>query len=158
MMIINKKKSGYVDKKTVDDINITIKSIETKIPFLTTFTTEERKSLAKIGDKGITFITKTLEFAANNPDIIPRGFDIEEYRKKVETSENLFIIMNQLAVISRKLEDTYKDFLDDSFSDSRSIYKVAKLAGIDIGDFEEIVKELGKIFARKSRKKTDEQQ
>jgi hypothetical protein len=65
--------------------------------------------------------------------------------------------MNQPQTFSRKFEDIYKDFLDDSFSDSRSIYNLAKLAGKDFGDFEEIVKEPGKIFSKKSKKKQKKQ-
>jgi hypothetical protein len=54
------------------------------LPVLIDLTTKERRALTKMGDKSSAFVIKALEVAKQNPDFLPRAFNVEEMRKDVE--------------------------------------------------------------------------
>jgi len=60
-----------------------VATIKEKLPFLIDLTADDRKALPKMGDKSRAFVTKALEVATQNPDFLPRSFDLEELRKDV---------------------------------------------------------------------------
>ncbi len=63
-----------------------ITTIREKLPFLIDLTTEERKGLPKLGDKSRAFVSKALEIATQNPDFLPRSFDLNERNKRIAIS------------------------------------------------------------------------
>ncbi len=77
---------AVADRAAVPDA---IQTIRTKLPFLIDLTPEERKSLPRLGDRSHAFVSKALELATQNYDILPRSFDVEEFRKDVELLDAL---------------------------------------------------------------------
>lgn len=67
-----------------------IKTIKDKLPFLIDITPEDRRSLPRMGDKTRAFVSKALEVATQNEEILPRSFDLEEMQKDVELFEALY--------------------------------------------------------------------
>jgi hypothetical protein len=59
-------------------------------------TNEERKALPKMGDKSRAFVSKALEVATQNPDFLPRSFDLDEMRKDVLLFEQLYPLLLSL--------------------------------------------------------------
>lgn len=57
-----------------------ITTIRKKLPFLIDLTTEERKALLKLGDKSRAFVSKALEIATQNPDFLPRSFELIHHK------------------------------------------------------------------------------
>ena len=82
------------DREAVMDAITTIK---TRLPFLIDLTADERKALPKMGDKSRAFVSKALEVATQNPDFLPRSFDLEEMRKDVQLFEAMYPIVVALA-------------------------------------------------------------
>lgn len=60
-----------------------VATIKEKLPFLIDLTADERKALPKMGDKSRAFVSKALEVATQNPNFLPRSFDLGELRKDV---------------------------------------------------------------------------
>ena len=52
-----------------------IATIREKLPFLIDLTTEDRRTIVKMGDKSRAFVSKALEVATQNPEFLPRSFD-----------------------------------------------------------------------------------
>lgn len=75
------------DRDAVMDAVATIKA---KLPFLVDLSADDRKALPKMGDKSRAFVSKALEVATQNPDFLPRSFNLEELRKDVQLFEALY--------------------------------------------------------------------
>ncbi|HEY9654014.1 MAG TPA: hypothetical protein V6C50_00855, partial [Crinalium sp.] len=91
------------DREAVMDAITTIK---TRLPFLIDLTADECKALPKMGDKSRAFVSKALEVATQNPDFLPRSFDLEEMRKDVQLFEAMYPIVVALAQLQELVDDT----------------------------------------------------
>jgi hypothetical protein len=128
-----------------------ITTIKEKLPFLVDLTTEERKSLPKLGDKSRAFVSKALEIAAQNPDFLPRSFDLNEMRRDIELFEALYPILLSLTQLQELVDDTSVAVGSEAYAAGLMVYNYAKASGKGAG-IETMVDDLGRRFARKSKK------
>ena len=70
-----------------------IANLKSSLPFLIDLTPEERRALPKLGDKSRAFVSKALEVAIQNEDILPRSFDLEEFKRDVALCSSSKAIM-----------------------------------------------------------------
>ena len=129
-----------------------VATIKAKLPFLVDLTLEERKALPKLGDKSRAFVGKALEVATQNPDFLPRSFDLEEMRKDVQLFEALYPIVVALTQLQELLDDTYVTVGSEAYASALQVYTYAKASGQGAG-LDAVVVELGQRFARKAKKK-----
>lgn len=111
-----------------DAVMKAIATIREKLPFLVDLTTEERRSLPKMGDKSRAFVSKALEVATQNQDFLPRSFDLEEMRRDVEMFEALYpllLSLNQLQL----MDDTYVAVGSEAYAAALLVYNYAKASG-----------------------------
>jgi hypothetical protein len=133
-----------------------IATIKTKLPFLIDLTMEERKALPKMGDKSLAFVSKALEVATQNPDFLPRSFDLEEMRRDVELFEAMYPVVMALAQLQELMDDTYMAVGSEAYAAALAVYNYAKASGQG-GGLEAVVDQLGQRFARRSRKEKPSQ-
>ncbi|RBQ03626.1 hypothetical protein [Pedobacter miscanthi] len=67
---------------------------------------EERISTLKMGDRTLAFVEKTLEYATQNPTLVPGYIDLSEAKKDNELASHIYTIYQQLSTILRGIEDT----------------------------------------------------
>lgn len=79
-----------------DAVMQAIAAIRDKLPFLIDLTTEDRRTIFKMGDKSRAFVSKALEVATQNPNFLPRAFDIEEMRQDLALYEALYPVLLSL--------------------------------------------------------------
>lgn len=77
---------SQADRQAVLDA---INTIRARLRFLVDLSPEERKALPKMGDTGRGFVSQALGVAEQNPDILPRSFDVSETRKDLELLDAL---------------------------------------------------------------------
>ena len=142
--------SATLTAETRDEILTKINTIKQQLPFLIDLTTEERRSLTKMGDKSSAFVTKALEVATQNPDFLPRAFNIEEMRKDVELMQMLQPILMVINQLQDLIEDTYMQVGSEAYSAALNIYNYAKNSPSGSA-LEGVAEELGRRFARKPR-------
>jgi hypothetical protein len=128
-----------------------IATIKASMPFMIDLTTEERKALPKMGDKSRAFVTKALEIATQNPDFLPRSFDLEEMRRDVELFDQLYPLLLSLNQLQEMMENTYTAVGSEAYTAALSVYKYAK-ASDQGGGLEGILDDLGQRFTQKSKK------
>lgn len=85
--------SASLNKADREAVLAAFNTIKTKLPFLIDLTKEEKSALPKMGDKSRAFVSKALEVATQNPDFLPRSFELEEMRKDTE----LFDVSNSVS-------------------------------------------------------------
>jgi hypothetical protein len=127
----------------------TLAQLQSQLPFLIDLSVDERRSLPKMGDKSRTFVDQGLALATQNPGILPRDFDLDEYRRDATLVRQLEPLVLAMREFMSRLEDTYLAAGSDAYSQSLLIYQVAKLAGKH-GALDQHLDSLGRRFARKA--------
>ena len=92
------------DRQAVMDAIATIRE---KLSFLIDLSPEERRTSPKMGDKSRAFVKKAAEVAQQNEGILPRAFDLDEMRKDVQPTEDLYPILLALGQLHELVDDTY---------------------------------------------------
>lgn len=94
-------------------------------------------------------MAKALEVAVQNPDFLPRSFDIEEMKKDVELFEALYPIVLALSQLQELLDDTIAIVGSEAYMAALAVYDYAKKNKGDAG-LEAAVDDMARRFARKS--------
>jgi hypothetical protein len=128
-----------------------IATIREKLPFLVGLTIEERKSLPKLGDKSRAFVARALEVGTQNPDFLPRSFDLYEMRRDVELFEALYPVLLSLTQLQELVDDTVMAVGSEAYAAGLIVYNYAKASGKGTG-LDAVVDEMGRRFARKPRR------
>lgn len=142
--------SATLTTTTRDEILAHINAIKQQLPFLIDLTTEERRGLSKMGDKSSAFVTKALEVATQNPDFLPRSFNVEEMRKDVELMQMMQPILMVVNQVQDLVEDTYMQVGSEAYSAALVVYNYAKNSPSGTA-LEGVAEDLGRRFARKPR-------
>lgn len=58
----------------------------TKLPFLINLTTEERKSMAKLGPNSLSFVQNAQTAVVSKPGVFPSSFDVAGFQKTSTSS------------------------------------------------------------------------
>ena len=126
-----------------------ITDIQAKLPFMIDLTVEDRRNLPKMGDKSRAFVDQGLVLATQNEGILPRNFDLDEYRRDVTLVRQLEPVVMAMRQLMSRLDDTYLAVGSDAYSQTLVVYQAAKLAGKD-GSLDQHLDTLAKRFARKT--------
>jgi hypothetical protein len=142
--------SGVLSDADKQTVMTALDAIQAKLTFLKDMTPEERRLLPKMGDKSRAFVQKCLEVAKQNPGVLPRNFDMDEYARDVKLAMDLSELGLRLQRLNEMLSDTMTAVGSDAYSASLVVYQAAKLAGKG-GGLDENLDGLAKRFARKAK-------
>ena len=131
-----------------------ISTIKEKLPFLVDLSSDDRKALPKMGDKSRAFVSIALEVAVQNPEFLPRSFDLEEMRKDVQLFEALYPVLRSLTQL-QLVDDTTLAVGSEAYAAALQVYNYAKASGQGAG-LDAVVVEMGRRFARKAGKAKSE--
>lgn len=132
-----------------DEILAAIQTIREKLPFLLALTTEESRSLTRMGDKSRAFVTKAVDLAERHPKILPGSFDIQELKRDLELFETLYPILSALSELHNLLNDTTAVAGSEAYAGARLIYNYAKMGGLST-ELDPLIDDLSKRYRRKS--------
>ncbi|MBX9253845.1 hypothetical protein H1Q63_07760 [Desmonostoc muscorum CCALA 125] len=128
-----------------------ISTIKEKLPFLVDLSPDDRMALPKMGDKSRAFVSIALEVAAQNPEFLPRSFDLDEMRKDVQLFEALYPVLLSLTQLQELVDDTSLAVGSEAYAAALQVYNYAKASGQGAG-LDAVVLEMGQRFARKAVK------
>ncbi len=139
------------ERNLVDGAIGTLKSVLEKK--LITLTPDERKELAKMGDKTVAFVDKSLEYADTYPNYIPSFINIPGARIDFEAVKTLRNLATPLERICNQINDTMTMAGSEAYTAALSIYKVLKnAANMGQPGADEASRELSNRFPRGKRK------
>jgi hypothetical protein len=138
-----------------DAIAQAVATIRERLPFLIDLMGEERSALPKLGDKSRAFVSKALEVASQNPEFLPRSFDIEEMRKDLALYEDLSSVMMTLAQLQDLVDDTCLLAGSEAYTAALTIYNYAKSNGQATNGLEPLVNEMKQRFRRSRKSKME---
>lgn len=112
----------------IDEVKAALATINTKLPFLVTLDTSERKALFKLGPKSADFVQDASVAVANFPNILPPSFDKVEYGKDTTLFKTLVEIKALVDSLSEKLDDTYVAVGSEAMVASLEVYAYVQTA------------------------------
>jgi hypothetical protein len=141
--------SATLPSEDVAAVKSALETVRQKLPFLMGLDPEARRSLPRMGDKSRAFVRKCLEVANQNPGMLPRAFDLEEFGRDVALDEALLPITESIRQLAEMLDDTNTAVRSDAYFAALMVYQSAKRAGKGTG-LDGALDELGRRFVRKS--------
>jgi hypothetical protein len=140
--------TGSLNSERNAAIKTALETIYANLPFLIGLDAEERRGLPRMGDKSRAFVRKSLEVANQNPGMLPRAFDLEEFGRDVALDEALLPIAESVRKLSEMIDDTHTAVRSDAYLAALMVYQSAKRAGKNAG-LDGALDELGRRFVRK---------
>lgn len=128
-----------------------IHAIREKLPFLVDLSPEERRSIPRMGDVTLPFVEGALEAASGNEGMLPRSFDLGEFRRDVALIRDFAPVLMAIEQLRELADDTMMAVRSDAFTAGLLVYKSAKLAGGGEA-VDRLIANLSRRFARRPRK------
>lgn len=147
--------STAIPAETLAAINTNLTAINTALVNVLLFnlTADERKALRVMGDKSIAFVTKALEYAQNNPALMPPYLDLAEAQKDFALTHNLYGILQQINTLQRAVEDTMMVAGSEAYDAALIFYNSVKGASrVNVPGSEAVYNDLQQRFAVKPQK------
>ena len=127
-MSLENKISIPIDQTSFDKISAAINVIKAEMPYLLNLTVDDRQSLLKMGDKTVSFVNKSLEYAKQNPQAVPAFLDVAEYEKDVLLVNALIKVLYPLQQLLESVDDTTMIAGSEAYAAALVFYNSAKAA------------------------------
>ena len=100
--------SAVITPEQLQACNDAITALKASIKDVLTInlTADDRRTVLKMGDKTLAFVEKSLEYAAQNPNLAPVFMDLPEAKKDYELAKTLYSIYQQVNTLLTAIEDT----------------------------------------------------
>jgi hypothetical protein len=95
-----------INEEALAKIDKAIETITQNLPELINLSSDERHTLPKIGDKSVTFVNKNLDYAKQNPMIVPGYLSLKEFEMDAVAVATIRKVMSPLEQLLEKLDDT----------------------------------------------------
>jgi hypothetical protein len=112
-------------------------------------TADERRSLARMGDKSEVFCRQTLSVMAQNRKLIPESVSIDEAESDLKHFDALRLRCNRLQQLTGRCEDSVTALGSDVMSTALEGYALLRVLGRGAG-LEDLRSGLGARFSRRS--------
>jgi hypothetical protein len=138
--------SASITPAQTTSIQGAIATLKTNLPFLVNLTKTERAALSKMSDATFSYVTKALDYATNNPLLVPSFINVTEAKRDLQLFNDLRTTHQQLAQLLEGIDDTEmaagieaKDFADKFYASvqqaANSNAPGAKVIADDMGVF-----------------------
>ena len=120
--------SIQISAEAQTNIATAIATIEQNLPNLINLSNDERHGLSKMGDKSLSFVTKALEYSKQNPTVVPKFMDVNEFEIDLNAVTNLRKVLIPLHQLVEKLDDTAMLSGSEAFHAARIFYDAVTTA------------------------------
>jgi hypothetical protein len=100
------KVSASMTAQDITDINAAIQTIRNKLPFLISISNQERREMAKLGDKSMGFDEKCAAYIASNPEFLPGFVETAEISKDRALRGRISEFFPNLKTLCESVDDT----------------------------------------------------
>jgi hypothetical protein len=125
--------------------------------YMIALTPEERRRMAKMGDKTHSFVSKAYDLAKENPNLCPKYLDIDELGIDVKDAVNLVALKVAVNQIYESIADTEMIAGSEAYKGALEFYQeVKRAAKNDVYGAKAVYEVLKTRFPRGKRSKEDE--
>lgn len=127
-MAIDNLISASFTIEEVRTINQALEAIEKTIrDKVINLTAEERQQYGKLGNKTENWVKKVNEYMHQKPELIPFYLDTKEFKKDLQTREDIIPMLRRITSIHESLDDTAKLVSTDIYNAAIAYYRNIKL-------------------------------
>lgn len=145
--------SAVLTDETKADVLSKLASVKQSLGFLLTLQPDQVQSLFKAGNGYAVFVEKAYNVANDHPDILPRVFDLAEFRKDYELAKDLTPILDQINQLADSLRDTQTAVNSDAVTGALEIYQAVKLNRDRVPGLNVVADEMA-VFFKKNQKRS----
>ncbi|MDM9385262.1 hypothetical protein QUB80_31910 [Chlorogloeopsis sp. ULAP01] len=138
--------TAKLSPEDIQEIKAALQTIQKKLPFLITLSTEERRKRVKMGDKSLAFVNNSITAAQSNPDILPASFDIEEFVRDYQLAATLTELLISMRQLTEQVDDTLLAVGSEAMSSSLTVYDYVKTAAKKTPGLKTLAEQLGERF------------
>jgi hypothetical protein len=132
------------------EVDAALTTLETKLAGLIDLSIDERRTLAKMGDKSEAFCRQTLTVLAQNPQVIPPSLDLAEAQRDLAALDALRGRTMRLRQLLGRAEDSEMALGSDVMNASLEGYALLKVMGKGSG-LEALRQSMSARFVRGAR-------
>ncbi|SHK20623.1 hypothetical protein SAMN04488028_103361 [Reichenbachiella agariperforans] len=114
------------DIQTVEDALATIQT--TLAPYLLALTSEQRKTIPKMGDGTVPFVDKVMDYAVSDSMFVPPYMDVPEMSKDFAVVSVLMPLLRTVDQLQSNLSDTTMMAGSEAYVAALSYYNSVKMA------------------------------
>lgn len=109
--------------KTLADVQTHLDAIKALLaPYLLSLTPEERKTMLRMADKTVAFVTKTTELASNNAAFVPAFVDLAELRQDAAGMAALTPLRQQFDQLALDTDSTVMVAGSEAYGAALTVY------------------------------------
>ena len=82
--------NATLNEAQIAEIQTALGNIYANLPFLIDLKPDERQAMLKFGEKNRSFVGKAAIVAEQNPDILPRNFNLDDMKADASLIEDLY--------------------------------------------------------------------
>ncbi len=120
------KMSFVISEEAKANINKAMQTIIENLPGLVNLKALDRRKLPKMGDKSFAFVSKSFEYAMQNPKVVPAFLDMAEFEKETIGTAELKKVLIPMRQLVEKLDDTTLLAGSDALSSALVFYTALK--------------------------------
>jgi hypothetical protein len=128
-------------------IDSALATLEQNLTGLIALTSDQRRSLAKMGDKSEVFCRQTLKLLVQNPQVVPPSLNVAEAQADLAAFEQIGTFLMRLMRLSERAQDTSTALGSDLMQFALEGYGLLRVTGKNQG-LEELRRELSSRFSR----------
>jgi hypothetical protein len=127
-------------------------AITALLPYVVPLTPTERRDIPKMGEKTLSFVEKSYEFAEANPSLRPSFLNMTEFQVDMTDAVGLRVVRNITLQLLENIDDTEMIAGSEAYQASLGFYNNVKLlAAQDVPGAKAVYEELKKRFHRTKR-------
>lgn len=135
----------------LDAVDAALTTLEARLAGLIALRVDERRELAKMGDKSEAFCRQTLTILVQNPQIVPPSFDLVEAQADLAAVDVLRPRLARLRRLTERAEDSEMALGSDVMRAALEGYALLKVSGRNQG-LEGLRQGLSARFGRTARR------
>jgi hypothetical protein len=122
-------------------------TLEQNLSGLLALTPEQRRSLAKMGEKSEVFCRQTLKLLVQNPQVVPPSLNVGEAQADLAAFDQLGTFLMRLQRLGERAQDTSTALGSDLMQFALEGYGLLRVSGKNQG-LEELRRDLSSRFSR----------
>ena len=146
--------AATLSPQDIQEIKAALQTVQRKMPFLITLSTEERRKLVKMGDKSLAFVNNSITAAQSNREILPATFDVEELVQDYQLAAALTELLTSMQQLTEQVDDTLMAVGSEAMTSSLTVYDYVKTASKKTPGLKTVAEQLGERFKAISKGKS----
>ncbi|MBH8573179.1 hypothetical protein I8752_09145 [Nostocaceae cyanobacterium CENA369] len=138
--------TGTLSAADIQEIKAALQTVQQKMPFLVTLSTEERRKLVKMGDKSLAFVNNSVTAAQSNREILPASFNVEELVRDYQLASTLTELLTLIKQLNEQVDDTLLAVGSEAMTGSLTVYDYVKTAAKKTPGLKTLADQLGERF------------